>query len=477
MKIEELVKQLIVLATKPLLSKTEHAEAVESMKQLKAFGMSNDEISNLSKGKWTASTVKFYTPGIKPTHPTPWENKGALLDKILAAGLTLEDIEVALTLYEDLQSKGINLEQVIALLLAADSQSIDIGKFIQQVEVLKESGLSPDHVSEAIGLKQKMEAMGLSLDSVPALAKLAATYGSAQNVLEAVSVYGSLSAINTEANGAKNKLEKLDTEIASANHKLEQTQAQIAQLAAPLQAYNKALETGFDEKKLADLASLSSKFGGLKGIFKALAGYTDYAEINDKVSKAKSQLAGLEAEIGKLSAQHSHLTSAVSMCQVLISQYKFGLDAIATMASVAKKYGDPAAVLKAVDEYGNLEALHQENTKLEGAISELKREIARLQGQYKEATDKLESLNTMALKVGQEVGKIQGQVAASDGVKKLLELVDNPKSADYAGQIPNALLVAVSLRKWVSTHEDKFKSAYNIKSGLESLVKELGGLP
>ena len=61
--------------------------------------------------------------------------------------------------------------------------------------------------------------------------------------------------------------------------------------------------------------------------------------------------------------------------------------------------------------------------------------------------------------------------------QKLMELIDSPGSAGYGEQLDTALLVAVSLRKWASVNESKFKSIYNIKLGLESLIKELGGLP
>ena len=57
MSIEELVKRFVTLASKPTLSKAEHEEARQLMQKLREAGMSNKEISNLSKGRWTPSTV------------------------------------------------------------------------------------------------------------------------------------------------------------------------------------------------------------------------------------------------------------------------------------------------------------------------------------------------------------------------------------------------------------------------------------
>jgi len=53
MSLEELVKKFIALASKSSLTKPEQEEARQLMKQLKEEGMSNEEISKLSKGRWT----------------------------------------------------------------------------------------------------------------------------------------------------------------------------------------------------------------------------------------------------------------------------------------------------------------------------------------------------------------------------------------------------------------------------------------
>lgn len=140
MSIEELAKKFVILAAKPALTKAEHEEALKLMQELKGEGMNNTDISELSKGKWTPSTVKFYTPGIKPAHPNPWDNAVASLDKLLSASLTLDDVETAMTVAEDLDSHSTSLGQVIELLVAAESSSIEIADLFHQQEQLKQFG-------------------------------------------------------------------------------------------------------------------------------------------------------------------------------------------------------------------------------------------------------------------------------------------------------------------------------------------------
>ena len=85
-------------------------------------------------------------------------------------------------------------------------------------------------------------------------------------------------------------------------------------------------------------------------------------------------------------------------------------------------------------------------------------------------------MSALAVEVGNQVGKLEGQAAGNNELRKLLDLVGNPYGADYEVYIPTALLVTLALKKWVSKNETKFQNYYSIKSGLESLFKELGGL-
>ncbi len=78
--------------------------------------------------------------------------------------------------------------------------------------------------------------------------------------------------------------------------------------------------------------------------------------------------------------------------------------------------------------------------------------------------------------MGNEVGKVEGEMSANDILKKLLMLINEPYAADYSGHINTAILVALSLRHWVIKNGTKFVNCNHIKSGLEFLVRELGGL-
>jgi len=246
-------------------------------------------------------------------------------------------------------------------------------------------------------------------------------------------------------------------------------------LLKPIEAYEKAVKLGFTEQELDKLSGLSEKYGGTKEVLKAVEAYTSHADIINKTTKAKTELDELRSKIGKLEAQYAHLKTATAMCDSLIQQYKFGFDAINTIFSVAKKYGEPTSVLKAIEIYSQVKELEKEKTNLEGRVTQLEKELAKIGGQYSEALNELDSLNSLALKVGTDVGILQGKLAGSGELNRLLTLINSPGSADYGDYINTVLLTSVALRKWVSANEGKFKSVYSIRSGLEDLAKELGG--
>ncbi|MFC1972014.1 hypothetical protein ACFLVE_01225 [Chloroflexota bacterium] len=475
MSLEEMVKKFVGLATKSSITKPEQDEARQLMRDLKEAGMSNEEISKLSNGKWTQSTVKFYTPGIKPAQPSLWQNAVALLDSLISTNMTLEDVDTAVTVFEDLGSKGINLEQVIDLLLVAESTSVGLGTMVEQYKALKEFKISPEDIAKLLALKKELEIKELSLESLPALVKLASNYGDVQKVLEAITAYASIEEVQAKINLATNELESLSTQAGFANQKFQETQVKLSELSKPLDAYHKAVELGFEEKELVSLSLLAGKLGGPKAVLQALKEYINLTEIKNRVSKAKSELSALEQAITKLNTKHSHLATAINMCQTLINQYKFGLDAIATTMSLAEKYGDPLTILKTLEAYGKLQAIQQKLVTLEGKIAERQELLAQLEGKHKEALEQVESLNAAALKVGAMVSKVEYQLENSKDLQKLINLINNPASVDYDGYGPLVLVVAASLRKWVVNYEHKFKLTYSIKSGLESLISELGG--
>ena len=89
--------------------------------------------------------------------------------------------------------------------------------------------------------------------------------------------------------------------------------------------------------------------------------------------------------------------------------------------------------------------------------------------------DKLESLNATTLQVGVEVSSLEGRLASSKYLEKVMNLISRPQSAEYEEHAPIVYLIASGLNKWVDVNSKRFSYSYSIKSGLQYLINELEG--
>ncbi len=477
MNLQERVKRFKALASKKSLTKVEQEEARDLMRELKKAGMSNEEISEFSNGRWAPATVKFYTPGIKPLHPNEWNSAVKLLNAMIASGLSLDHAETAVTISDQLQTAGVSLSQLMDLLYAANSSSMETADLCHYYELMKQYSLSPKNISEVVNLKDELENMGLSLDTLHPIIEIAKNYGETEKIIQALSQYKKLVDLDHDIEVTKEKLDSLNKTLAGIQKQVETAEATLSQLKEPVEALDKVKQFGFGVNEFGKVAGLTQKYGSAKKLLDAISGYDTYADIRDKVNKEKANLTNLKINTQKLQLKHAHIQTAINMCEKLTSEYGFGLDIISAILSAAEKYGDPITVLRAVEAYSKLEVILQEINKQHGIISANKKEIAQLDGRHEDTLKKLESLNDLALKVGNDVGRVQGEMSANDYLKKLLMLINEPYSAEYGDHSNTAILVALSLRHWVIKNGTKFVNCNHIESGLAHLIKEMGGLP
>jgi len=475
MELEETISELVSLAGKESLSKAELTQARQLMRTLKGGGMSNMEISALVNGKWSESTVKGYTKGVKAKSASQWQNIAQLLNDVMNTGMGLDDLDTAVVIIEDLKERGVTLDDMVEILLTADSSSISLEILVQLAKTIKESDLKPNDVTDTVEMKKQIEENGFSLDSLPALAKLAQTYGEPQKVIEAFSAYGSLSELKKEVEVTQDNLEELKAGVNSLEQKSQQAKTDLSELEKPLQSYQKIFSLGFDEEELDNFVILSAKYGGHKAVLQALTLYADYQEIMERIGEAKSQFNTLQTETGKINAKYDHLKSAVTMCDSLLYTHKFGLDAIVSILAAAQKYGQPLNVLKALDTYGSLQLMLENLEESQGKVSETKKLLHQLEGQYQAALEHLDSLSAQALKMGTEITNVENKLANSKAVDKLMVFVNSPSGASYAEYGSVAVLFSRALLTWFIVNESKFKYPQNIKDGLKTLVSELGG--
>ncbi|GAJ20334.1 unnamed protein product, partial [marine sediment metagenome] len=133
----------------------------------------------------------------------------------------------------------------------------------------------------------------------------------------------------------------------------------------------------------------------------------------EQQGKEKQQRAILK----DLEEKHSHLKSAIEMCQKLMQDHKFGLDTITSLLATAKMYGEPIRVLKAIEAYGALREIKKETDQAKTALAEIKEKVEAGKEIYAECNartmavlDQLVALNAKAIEVGRTVGTVEQQL-------------------------------------------------------------------
>jgi len=473
---ETLVTKLQTLATKSDLSSVENAEAQATMQSLKSQGFSNEEISNLSNGRWSVSTVKGYTTGISAPTPSPWKDALSALIDIIAANLTINDIKEFLELNHLLATKKLTLENVVEIIEVVSAAGLDLTYVVDEIKKLQEAGLSLKNAVGVITLKKEVEGSGFTLEVLPTLAKIAQQYKNQQQALEAFSLYASLASLQADIDSAKKELEKIKADQKAVGKQLEHLKEQSKILQGPIQAYQKLVNFGFSERTLINLSQMISKYADPRAVTQAVKTFLNLEEIKSEFTEVRSELAECKSKISETIAGHNHLMTAINMCEQLITDHQYGLDALGTILSVAQKFGEPVEVLKAVESYGKLLELEKRINERNGVLDERDRLLSEMEGRFKEAQKKLEELSAVALHVGRETGRLEGLYTANENPRRLMNIVEKPGNAGYAEHGPIIMMLARNIRKWVAANENQFKSPYTIKSGLEELEKELGGL-
>ncbi len=474
--IEALSNRFINLAKKPKLNKSERDEARSLMVSLKQAGFSNDEISGISGGRWAANSVKSYSKGTTVINPDQYDSVVHLLQYLNTSTLILADVEKTVATHGQLKSLNVTLDGIVDVLFAAESSSMDLADLLEQHQAFQKIGLSPEKVSEALDARQYLKKIGLGLDSQVSLFDAIKTYGDPVALLEAITAYGTLLEIKEQVKAAEESLSKVKADRGEQENQIEKGKEKLAALAASMEAYHKVIELGYGESSLTELAGLSQKLGGPKAVVQACRAYANLKEIEDKIVEAENKLAGINSEIGKMSAEQSYLATGINMCVKLVKEHQFGIDSIEMLISLAQKYGDPMRVIEAIAAYGRIQAMLEEAGKQQGVVAALERKVAQLKGEYQGALEQFKSLNAFALQVGNELGKVYPLAAESVFINQLLKLINDPYGTDYSPNINAAMILGRALKAFVIKHEANFKHRALINNGLSYLVADLGGV-
>ena len=239
---------------------------------------------------------------------------------------------------------------------------------------------------------------------------------------------------------------------------------------------------GFDEKALGELTKAAEKYGTPRKVLTALNSFGNLSEIKAATEETQGKEKQRRAILKDLEEKHSHLKSAIEMCQKLMQDHKFGLDTITSLLATAKMYGEPIRVLKAIEAYGALKEIKKETDQAKTALAEIKEKVEAEKETYAECNartmavlDHLEALTAKAIEVGQQVGSIQEQIKKDSLARDILNLLQNPTSAGYEDCLPLVLVTLNSISLWANMNKGRFTYFSLLDRNLKEAIGSIGG--
>jgi DNA repair ATPase RecN len=395
-RLEDIVAELRALVRRKPLKGEDLERAKELMLRLREMGFTNREISELTDGGWSEPTIKSYTRGAAVRDPSPKENVLRILSQMVDKGLTLEDVELAISMMVRLTDKGVSFEDVVDFIEFVEKNRVDLGQLLQMFRELRSSGLSISQLTEVLSYRSRLEEVGVTIEGLKEIYAASEAYGGYEEVLRAIKAYGSLKAIEAEIEKMESKKMRLEKDLERLSREVEELRKEKAGIEDALKLYEELRNLGFDENVLEELRESSEKYGGVKGVLEAVNAYKSLVDLKSEINELEKRKSDLESDLKKVEAEHAHLMSVIEMCETLLYKFKFSVPAIADIYEMAKRYGEPLEVLKAVGRYGELRAIEESIEKLTARKNELEARVKALENQVQELRALIDEMRRQA---------------------------------------------------------------------------------
>lgn len=525
MDLESVARELKMLAGKERLTASELDRVKGLMAQLKGMGILNTEIAELTEGRWSESTIKGYTRGIKTTDPEPWKSATAAFSEMLSKNLTLADVREAVSIITelegmgssladvesfmrnlkereatlsqlseaakitaDLEAKGTSPTEVASFVLELEQEKVDVSAFVLLLRDWHEAGLTSADARSALSYKAQLEQAGLDIGALSRIAEAAGKFGRSGEVLEAVAKYGNLAELDQEAQKGQQRLDAQAAEMESRGQELDAADKKLEKVWNETAAKEKALATyeglramGFDEQGLGELAKAAEKYGTPRKVLRAVNRFVNLTKIKAVDDELRKKVKQKRAMVKSLDEQYSHLKEPIEMCKRLLKR-RFGLAALSLINVTAWRYGEPTEVMKAIEAYGQLKEIKKQINQADADLAEIKGKIQMLKETYTECSarnrailDQFETLNARAIEVGRTVGSVEQQLKKDTLARDILNLLQNPVSADYEQYLPLVLVMVKSISVWATINKSKFRFSSLVDKNLQELAGYLGG--
>jgi predicted nucleic acid-binding Zn-ribbon protein len=400
--IQDAIAELQLLALKKPLEGYNLSKAKQLMGTLREAGYTNQQVSELTNEAWTEPTIKLYTRGIEVKDSSVKQNEVKLISEMIRKGLNFEDVQFALSLKTDLDSRGLDFKAVSSLLEGAARVGLSLNPLIMLFQDIGEILPKPsiNDLTNIITYRDELKTLGIGTSELRNLAETSRKYGGITGMLQAISTFEDLKSIQDEINKASADKQQLDTKVGLLHSEIETLQKQKEAIQRPLRLYEDLKIAGFDLTSLSTLAYTCKKYNSnAMQVLEAVNSYTNLAEIQLKTKELENVRQDEERRLKEIREQRAHLQTVLDMSNRLLYEFNYSIPGIQELHNMAKKYDDPIEVFKALGRYGELKNIEEEiedlskkKTELLSKTREMNIQLQGLQGQAEAVKESLSRL-------------------------------------------------------------------------------------
>ncbi|MCJ7634999.1 hypothetical protein MUP77_21740 [Candidatus Bathyarchaeota archaeon] len=392
-EIERTIRELKTLCgRKPLLG-NDSLRVNELLGELKEAGYSNLEVSELLDKTLSVSTIKTRTTGIHTTDPSSKTDTIKVLSQLMQMDLTLDDVRSTVTLRSDLDSKEVSPEEVSNLISDVNQAKLSLKELIQLNQERSSSGLTFEQLKETLDFQSQMKQENLTIEGLRKILQASKSFGGYIMVLDAISSYGSLKTLNSEVEHSTSDKSALEQRIQGLRKDVDDLEARKTSVDSELKLFDRLRSLGFDEATLKELGKCSAKYGGPAQVLAALNSYTGNAQIKEECVTLDKERVAFESKRMKAESDYVHLKAAIDMCEILLHKKRFSVQSIMDIYSLAERFGEATAVIKAIEEYGEIAAMKSHLEELTLKQSELEIRMKKREELVNDLTSKATEMN------------------------------------------------------------------------------------
>src|SRR5712691_3009120 len=282
--IQEAIADLQFLSLRKPLEGYDLSRARQLMGILREAGYTNQQVSELSNGAWTEPTIKLYTRGVEVRDSSIKQNEVKLIAEMVRRGLSFDEVELALSLKADLDSKGLNFNGVSSLLEGAAKGGMTLSPLIRLFEdlikILPKSTI--DDLATIVIYKDELKSLGIGTVELTNLSNVSQKFGGLTGMLQAISAFENVKSIQDEVSEVSAQKQQLDTKLTSVRLEIQRLQGEKAAIQRPLSLYEELKIDGFDKIALGSLAYTCRRYNrNMKEVLDAVNTYANLAEIQE----------------------------------------------------------------------------------------------------------------------------------------------------------------------------------------------------